>query len=66
MKKLILDVLIFIVDLILFLYFTRFALHTTDMTTRLICCVAMTYEIYLMIRFFKNLKMKFRQEKDLK
>ena len=61
-----LDVLIFVVDLILFLYSTRVALHTTDMTTRLICCVAMTYEIYLMRRFFKNLRMKFRQEKDLK
>ena len=61
-----LDVLIFVVDLILFLYFTRVALNTTDMTTRLICCVAMTYEIYLMRRFFKNLRMKFRQEKDLK
>ncbi|MDO5010222.1 MAG: hypothetical protein Q4E31_05295 [Intestinibacter bartlettii] len=66
MKKLILDVLIFIVDLILFLYFTKVSLHTTDMTTRLICCVAMTYEIYLMRRFFKALKLKFRHEKDLK
>ncbi|WP_455542124.1 hypothetical protein [Intestinibacter sp.] len=66
MNKLILDVLIFIVDLILFLYFTKVGLKTTDMTTRLICCVAMTYEIYLMVRFFKTLKLKFRQEKDLK
>ena len=55
----ILDILIFTVDFILFVYFTKVGLKTTDMTTRLICCVAMTYEIYLMMRFFKALKLKY-------
>ena len=60
-EELILDVLIFIVDLVLFLYFTKVGLNTTDRVTRLICCTAMTYEIYLMIRFFKGLKLKPRK-----
>lgn len=60
---LILDLLIFIVDLILFLYFTKIGLNTTDRITRLICCIAMTYEIYLMIRFFKLVKLKHKKIK---
>ena len=66
MKILILDILIFTVDFILFVYFTKVGRKTTDMTTRLICCVAMTYEIYLMMRFFKALKLKMKEQKDLK
>ncbi|MBU5336843.1 hypothetical protein [Intestinibacter bartlettii] len=66
MKILILDILIFTVDFILFVYFAKVGLKTTDMTTRLICCVAMTYEIYLMMRFFKALKLKMKEQKDLK
>ena len=66
MKILILDILIFTVDFILFVYLTKFGLKTKDMTTRLICCVAMTYEIYLMMRFFKALKLKMKEQKDLK
>ena len=66
MKILILDILIFTVDFILFVYFTKVGLKTTDMKTRLICCVAMTYEIYLMMRFFKALKLKMKEQKDLK
>ena len=50
----------------LFVYFTKVGLKKTDMTTRLICCVAMTYEIYLMMRFFKALKLKMKEQKDLK
>ena len=66
MKILILDILIFTVDFILFVYFTKVGLKTTDMTTILICCVAMTYEIYLMMRFFIELKLKMKEQKDLK
>ena len=61
MKILVLDILIFIVDLILFLYFTKIGLKTTEMSTRIICCIAMTYEIYLMIRFFKTIKLNIKR-----
>lgn len=49
-------ILIFLIDLIMFLYFARAGLLTTNIETRMICCIAMTYEIYLMRKFFKLLK----------
>ena len=66
MKILILDILIFTVDFRLFEYFTKVGLKKTDMSTRLICCVAMTYEIDLMMWFVKALKLKMKERKSLK
>ena len=46
----ILDTVIIGIDLMLFMYFYNVAINTTDMTTRLIACAAMTFEVYFINR----------------
>jgi len=52
----ILDTLILGIDLALFMYFYNIAINTTDMTTRLISCAAMTFEVYFIRKHLKIMK----------
>jgi len=52
----ILDTLILGIDLVLFMYFYNIAINTTDMTTRLISCAAMTFEVYFIRKHLKIMK----------
>lgn len=52
----ILDTIIIGIDLMLFVYFYNIAINTTDMTTRLIGCAAMTFEIYFIRKHLKIMK----------
>ena len=52
----ILDTVIIGIDLMLFMYFYNIAINTTDMTTRLISCVAMTFEVYFIRKHIKIMK----------
>lgn len=45
-------------DVVLFVYFTKIALNTTNRGARFICCLAMTYEIYLMRHDLKKIMKK--------
>lgn len=59
----ILDTVIIGIDLMLFMYFYNIAINTTDMTTRLISCAAMTFEVYLIRKHIKIMK-KLNVEKN--
>lgn len=52
----ILDTVIVGIDLMLFMYFYNVAINTTDMTTRLIACAAMTFEVYFIRKHIKIMK----------
>ena len=52
----ILDTLILGIDLVLFMYFYNIAINTTDMTTRLISCAAMTFEVFFIRKHLKIMK----------
>lgn len=55
----ILDTAILGIDIVLFIYFYNIAINTTDMTTRLVSCAAMTFEVYFIrkhLKIMKNLK----------
>ncbi|MBQ3420297.1 MAG: hypothetical protein IJH34_01230 [Romboutsia sp.] len=52
----ILDTVILGIDLVLFMYFYNIAINTTDMTTRLISCAAMTFEVYFIRKHLKIMK----------
>lgn len=52
----IIDILVLIMDLVVFGYFTEMALNTTDMTTRILACAVMTLEIFFMIQRIKMIK----------
>ncbi|MGL5330421.1 MAG: hypothetical protein ACRDD7_14215 [Peptostreptococcaceae bacterium] len=52
----ILDTVIIGIDLMMFVYFYNIAVNTTDMTTRLIGCAAMTFEIYFIRKHLKVMK----------
>ncbi|MCR8747072.1 hypothetical protein [Romboutsia lituseburensis] len=55
MTKLI-DTIMILIDIALIIYFFNYAVSTTDMTTRLISCAAVTMEISFIIRHFKMIK----------
>lgn len=50
------DILVLAMDLFVFGYFTQIALNTTNMTTRIVACAAMTLEIFFMIQRIKMIK----------
>lgn len=55
----ILDTAILGIDIVLFIYFYNIAINTTDMTTRLVSCAAMTFEVYFIrkhLKIMRNLK----------
>ena len=52
----ILDTVIIGIDLMLFMYFYNVAINTTDMTTRLISCAAMTFEVYFIRKHIKIMR----------
>lgn len=52
----ILDTVIIGIDLMLFMYFYNVAINTTDLTTRLISCAAMTFEVYFIRKHMKIMK----------
>lgn len=55
----ILDTAILGIDIVLFIYFYNIAMNTTDMTTRLVSCAAMTFEVYFIrkhLKIMRNLK----------
>ena len=66
MKILILDILIFTVEFILLVYLNKIGRKKKENNKKNIFCVAINYEIYLMMRFFKALKLKMKEQKDLK
>lgn len=51
------DILILGSDLVLFGYFTQIALETTNITVRIIACLAMTAEIFFMRQHIKLMKL---------
>ena len=55
----ILDTAILGIDIVLFIYFYNIAINTTDMTTRLVSCAAMPFEVYFIrkhLKIMRNLK----------
>ena len=60
----ILDLIIVTIDSLLFLYFFNFALQTTDMTARIMACLAMTMEVYFIRRHIKLIKSNTSKEKE--
>ena len=52
----ILDTVIIGIDLMLFMYFYNVAINTTDMTTRLIACAAMTFEVYFIRKHIRIMR----------
>lgn len=52
----ILDTVIIGIDIMLFVYFYNIGVNATDMTTRLIACAAMTFEVYFIRKHIKIMK----------
>lgn len=42
-----------VIDILLAIYFFNYAISTTDISTRLISCIAITMEISFIIRYIK-------------
>lgn len=48
-----LDKIMLVIDILLAIYFFNYAISTTDISTRLISCIAITMEISFIIRYIK-------------
>lgn len=51
------DLIMIGVDISLIVYFYNVAVNTTEMSTRLISCIAMTMEVYFIRRHLKTMKL---------
>ncbi|RDY23666.1 hypothetical protein CHF27_006945 [Romboutsia maritimum] len=60
----ILDLIIILIDTLLVMYFFNFAIDTTDITTRIMACLAMTMEVYFIMRHIKLIKSSSTKERE--
>lgn len=56
------DLIMMGIDISLMMYFYDLAVNTTEMSTRLISCIAMTMEVYFIRRHFKTIKLNAKKK----
>ncbi|MEF9990705.1 MAG: hypothetical protein RRZ84_02290 [Romboutsia sp.] len=58
------DAIMIGLDISLITYFYNIAINSTEISTRLISCLAMTVEVYFIRRHLKMLRLNYKSKKD--